>query len=119
MVQINWTIRQLERHSVTGIVTKVHWKCEYVDGNFSSSAQDVVVICDDMSGVDTNSGNFVQFINLTEPQLIEWAKEALGDDLDKIIEELAYNVDKQKNFANSFVYGLPWETQASEDTPTE
>lgn len=120
MAQTNWTIRQLERHSVTEIVTKVHWKVEYVDGAFSAAAQDVVCICEDMSSVDTNSSEFTQFKNLTETQLIEWVKTAIGEeDLTKIIEDLAYNVDKQKNFANNFVYGLPWESVESEDTPTE
>lgn len=116
MAQINWTIRQLERHIVNGIVTRIYWKCEVVDGIFSAAAQDVITICDDLSTVDTNSTEFVQFQNLTEPQLVEWVKNKLGnEEVTDIVSGLTYNIDIQKDYATNFVYGLPWEETPSED----
>ena len=120
MAQINWTIRQLERHIVNGIVTKVYWKCEVVDGMFTAAAQDVVKIVDDLSTVDTNAAEFVQFSNLTEPQLVEWVKNKLGnEEINNIVSGLTYNIDIQKDYATNFVYGLPWEEAPTEEETTE
>jgi hypothetical protein len=120
MAQINWTIRQLERHVVNGIVTKVYWKCEVVDGIFTAAAQDVVTICNDLSTVDTNAAEFTQFENLTEAQLVEWVKSKLGnEEVTNIVTGLTYNIDIQKDYANNFVYGLPWEEAPIEEETTE
>lgn len=115
MAEINWTIRQLERHVVNGIVTKVYWKCEVIDGIFRAAAQDAVKICNDLSTVDTNSSEFIQFENLTESQIVEWVKSKLGnEEVSNIIEGLNNNISIQQDYANNFVYGLPWE-----ETPIE
>jgi hypothetical protein len=120
MAQTNWTIRQLERHIVNGIVTKVYWKCEVVDGMFTAAAQDVVTICNDLSSVDTNAAEFVQFSNLTAPQLVEWVKNKLGtEEVSNIVTGLTYNIDIQKDYATNFVYGLPWEETVTEEETTE
>ena len=120
MAQINWTIRQLERHIVNGIVTKVYWKCEVIDGMFTAAAQDVVTICDDLSTVDTNASSFIQFVNLTEPQLVDWVKGKLGnEEVTNIVGGLTYNIDIQKDYATNFVYGLPWEVAPTEEETTE
>ncbi len=120
MAQTNWTIRQLERHIVNGIVTKVYWKCEVVDGMFTAAAQDAVKIVDDLSTVDTNAAEFVQFQNLTEPQLVEWVKNKLGaEEVSNIVAGLTYNIDIQKDYATNFVYGLPWEEAPTEEETTE
>lgn len=120
MAQINWTIRQLERHIVNGIVTKVYWKCEVIDGMFTAAAQDVVTICDDLSTVDTNSAGFIQFENLTEPQLVDWVKSKIGsEEITNIVDGLTYNINIQKDYATNFVYGLPWEEAPIEEETTE
>jgi hypothetical protein len=120
MAQINWTIRQLERHIVNGIVTKVYWKCEVVDGMFTAAAQDVVTICNDLNSVDTNAAEFVQFSNLTAPQLVEWVTNKLGtEEVSGIVSGLTYNIDIQKDYATNFVYGLPWEVAPTEEETTE
>lgn len=116
MAQINWTIRQLERHIVNGIVTKVYWKCEVVDGIFTAAAQDVVTICDDLSTVDTNAAEFTQFENLSESQIVDWVKGKLGsEEITNIVNGLTYNIDIQKDYATNFVYGLPWEEAPIEE----
>jgi hypothetical protein len=120
MAQTNWTIRQLERHIVNGIVTKVYWKCEVVDGMFTAAAQDVVTICNDLSSVDTNAAEFIEFENLTETQLVEWVKNKLGaEEISNIVGGLTYNIDIQKDYATNFVYGLPWEEAPIEEETTE
>jgi hypothetical protein len=120
MAQINWTIRQLERHIVNGIVTKVYWKCEVVDDIFTAAAQDVVTICDDLSTVDTNAAEFTQFENLTESQIVDWVKNQLGsEEVTNIVNGLTYNIDIQKDYATNFVYGLPWEEAPIEEEITE
>jgi hypothetical protein len=120
MAQINWTIRQLERHIVNGIVTKVYWKCEVVDGMFTAAAQDVVTVCNDLSSVDTNSSDFVQFENLTESQLVNWVTNKIGaEEVNNIVSGLTYNINIQKDYATNFVYGLPWEEAPTEEEITE
>jgi hypothetical protein len=120
MAQTNWIIRQLERHIVKGIVTKVYWKCEVVDGMFTAAAQDVVTVCNDLSLVDINAAEFTQFENLTESQLVEWVKDQLGNDgVTYIVNGLIYNIDIQKDYATNFVYGLPWEVAPTEEETTE
>lgn len=115
MAEIIWTVRQLERHIVNGIVTRVYWKCEVKDGIFSAAAQDEITICDDLSTVDTNSPEFTTFENLTESQIIDWVKNKLGEEMiNNIVGGLTYNIDIQKDYATNFVYGLPWE-----ETPVE
>lgn len=120
MAQINWTIRQLERHIVNGIVTRIYWKCEVVDGMFSAAAQDVITICDDLSTVDTNAETFIQFQNLTEETLVEWVKAQIGEqEVTDIVSGLTYNIDIQKDYATNFVYGLPWEEAPIEEESGE
>jgi hypothetical protein len=116
MAQINWTIRQLERHIVNGIVTRVYWKCEVIDGIFTAAAQDVVTICDDLSTIDTNAAEFTQFENLSESQIVDWVKGKLGsEEITNIVNGLTYNIDIQKDYATNFVYGLPWEEAPIEE----
>lgn len=110
MAETKWSIRQTERHNVNGIVTKLHWKCEVIDGIYSAAAQDVVKIVDDLSTVDTNASEFTQFKDLTEPQLVEWVLNKLGNEyVTEIVAGLVYNIDIQKDYATNFSYGLPWE----------
>jgi hypothetical protein len=110
MANVTWSIRQTERHNVNGIVTKVHWKCEVIDGIYSAAAQDVVTICNDLSTVDTNSSEFTQFRDLTESQLVGWVINKLGNEyVTETVAGLVYNIDIQKDYANNFSYGLPWE----------
>jgi hypothetical protein len=120
MAQTNWIIRQLERHIVNGIVTKVYWKCEVVDGMFTAAAQDVVTVCNDLSAVDTNASDFVQFENLTESQLVNWVTNKIGtEEVNNIVSGLTYNINIQKDYATNFVYGLPWEAAPIVEETTE
>lgn len=113
--QINWKIRQLERHVVNDVVTKVHWKCEVIDDGLSAVAQDVVVICDDLN-FEILPGVFIPFKDLTEEKLIEWVKITLGPEtIEKIESDLIYNIDIQKDIRDNFAYGLPWEVSSNDN----
>ena len=85
----------------TNVVNRLHWQCIVADGeHFARAYGTVNVPTDDLS-------NFTEFADLTEAQVIEWAKAALGDEqVTRIEEGLASRVGEIVNPTTGS--GLPW-----------
>jgi len=85
----------------TNVVNRLHWQCIVADGeHFARAYGTVNVPTDDLS-------NFTAFADLTEAQVIEWAKAALGDEqVTRIEEGLASRVGEIVNPTTGS--GLPW-----------
>lgn len=110
MPQIIWTIRDLERHTETGVVTKVFWKCQAIEDDLVSEMGDMAPIYENKEEIVTHSQwvNFIPFDELTEQKLLEYLFEYLGDyGVQKINSDLIASLEKQKELKNH-TNGLPW-----------
>jgi hypothetical protein len=86
-----WKIKQLEcAPSLMGnqnVVVKIYWACEGVSDQVKKEKNDfgyefdVVTTskAENFVSVDFVGGNFTPFDQLTEAQVIDWVKSALGD----------------------------------------
>jgi len=85
----------------TNVVNRLHWQCIVADGeHFARAYGTVSVPTDDLS-------NFTAFADLTEAQVIEWAKAAIGDEqVTRIEEGLASRVSEI--ITPTTGSGLPW-----------
>lgn len=112
-MEFSWQVNALEADKVTGVISIVHWELlalKWVEGSEENERElhrERVYGTIGLDATDPNVEGFVDYENVTEPQAIEWAKTALGDE--KIIEieqkvtaalELKLNPTKKTN--------LPW-----------
>lgn len=94
-------INTLERDTSDGFVTTVHWGASQVDGECNASSYGTV------SFVKEDGINYVPYESLTEAQVIEWVKGAMGEAGVEALElSLANNIAEQK--APKKASGTPW-----------
>ena len=93
---VTWTIASMDRDVKQGdkadVVTTIHWRASETDsdGNTGSSYGSV--------GVTLGSGAFVAYADISEDVAIGWAKDALGTDEVKNIEDsIANQISLMKN----------------------
>ena len=93
---VTWTISSMDRaiklDDKSDVVTTIHWRASETDsdGNTGSSYGSV--------GVTLGSGSFVAYADITEANAIQWAKDALGSDQVKDIEDsIANQISLMKN----------------------
>jgi hypothetical protein len=100
-MSIIWSITQLNRELLDGLVTTAHWRCEAVEGDQSASTY---------GSVGFERGDiFVEYDNLTQAQVLEWVKAQL--DAAEIEAGLQSHIYGLKNPVNAT--GVPWQQAAS------
>lgn len=74
---LTWKVEQFEcypeKDGKQDVVFIVHWRCNGVDGNFAGTSYGTQAIAYEAEAP------FTPYSNLTEGQVIGWAKAALGD----------------------------------------
>ena len=84
--------RDITKDGKADVVTNIHWRASDTDsdGNSATSFGSV--------GVTLGSGAFVAYADITEANAIQWAKDALGTDEVKNIEDnIANKISLKKN----------------------
>jgi hypothetical protein len=97
-MELTWQVVQMDRKSVDGFVTTVHYNVSAVDGEFTASTYGTVGY--------TEKGAFTPYNQLTEAVVVGWVKESLGQET--VEEALAAQIEAQKNPVQES--GLPWVT---------
>jgi len=96
-----WKIAQLERETADGFVFTAHYTVDANDGTYSAGAYGSVGF--------QRPENLVPFADLTEEQVINWTKEAIGGD-EKVAEiEAALQAQLDEQRTPSKAPGLPWQ----------
>ena len=96
MMNITYSIDNLERQASDNLVIVAHWRVSAVDGEHSAGAYGSVGF--------TRGDSFTPFDELTEAQVIGWVKEQL--DTAEIEANLAGQIAALK--APKTASGLPW-----------
>lgn len=95
----NWHIANLERKVVDGFVFVAHWTVDTEDNGYRAS-------CYGSIGFERPE-NLIPYEDLTETQVIEWVKEALGSEqVVQIGQSLLDQLEQEKNPPMAF--GVPW-----------
>ena len=94
-------IATMDRNTADGFVNTVHWTAYQVDGDFTASTYSTT------SFTKEDGINYVPYESLTEAQVIEWVKGAMGEEGVAALElALANNIAEQK--APKKASGTPW-----------
>lgn len=97
-------IAQLERHLPDGVVMTAHWTADKTEGDYGAGAYGSIQLPEK----DPSDPTFVPYDQLTEAQVIEWVKKAMGKEQ---LAELEANLDNQievlKNPTSAA--GIPWD----------
>ena len=103
---MQFSIANLESNVSDGGVVVAHYRINLVDGEYSSGAYGTINFTP-----DSTADGFTPYADLTEAQVIEWVKEALGGDekLAEIEAALQAKIDEQKTPATTS--GMPWVTE--------
>lgn len=100
---MNWTISQLERTLPECCVTTAHWRVSDADGNASGTVYGTI----SFPHKDHTDPTFVPYDQLTEAQVIEWVKEAMGAEQVAAHEaSVAAQIHAQQNPTSAA--GVPW-----------
>jgi hypothetical protein len=91
-----WTITQLDRQTVDGLVTTAHWRADAIDGEHSAGSYGSV-------GFERGD-TFTAYKALTESQVVAWVKEKL--DAEAVAANLAAQIEAKKNPVTAV--GVPW-----------
>ena len=94
-----WGIANLERETSDGFVFTAHYTVNANDGTYSSGAYGSL-------GFERPE-NLIPYADLTEGTVIEWVKEALGEEkVQGILDALQGQLDEQRNPTKAA--GTPW-----------
>lgn len=94
-------ITQMDRNTVDGFVTTVHWTASQVDGDFSASTYSTA------NFIKEDGINYVPYESLTEAAVIDWVKASLGAQVvEGIGIALAAQISDHK--APKVAAGVPW-----------
>lgn len=96
---VTWHIANLERETADGYVFTAHYTIDVEDGTYRAGAYGSI-------GFERPE-TLIPFADLTEAQVIEWVKEALGSD--KVLEigqALLNQLEEQRQPTKAA--GLPW-----------
>jgi hypothetical protein len=95
-VATTWIVSQMdcypEKDGETDVVFTVHWRCNGVDEGFSGTAYGSVAV------TYAAGSPFTPYADLTQDQVVGWAKDALGAAQVATIEaNVAAQIEAQKN----------------------
>ena len=94
-----WGIANLERETSDGFVFTAHYTVNANDGTYSSGAYGSL-------GFERPE-NLIPYADLTEGTLIQWVKDALGEEkVQGILDALQGQLDEQRNPTKAA--GVPW-----------
>ena len=94
-----WRIANLERETSDGYVYTAHYTVDANDGTYSAGAYGSIGF--------GRPESLIPYMDLTEEQVIEWVKEALG--ADKVLEigqALLAQIEEQRQPTKAA--GVPW-----------
>lgn len=97
---VTWKIANLERETADGYVFTAHYTVDATDDTYRAGAYGSIGF--------QRPETLIPFADLTEEQVIDWVKEALGSD--KVLEighALLGQLDEQR--APSKAAGVPWQ----------
>lgn len=95
----DWNIAQLERETADGYVFTAHYTINAEDGTYRAGAYGSL-------GFERPE-NLIPYMGLQKEEVINWVKEALGEDKVAEIEAaLAAQIEEQRN--PSKATGVPW-----------
>ena len=98
-VTSTWNIAALERETDDGFVYTAHYTIDANDGTYSAGAYGSI-------GFERPE-NLIPYMDLQKEEVINWVKEALGEDKVAEIEAaLAAQIEEQRN--PSKATGVPW-----------
>jgi hypothetical protein len=97
MINYTWNVVQMDRQTVDGFVTTVHYNVSAVDGEFTASTYGTV-------GFTKEEMEYVPYEQLTQEQVIGWVQDSLGQAT--VEESLATQIEAQRNPVSES--GLPW-----------
>jgi hypothetical protein len=100
MSTITWFIPNLERKTVDGLVTVIHWNATAIDGDFGASIVNTQAL--------ERGDSFVNYDTLTEETVLGW----LWTKVDKEAVEAALEAQIQAQKAPVSANGLPWSVEA-------
>ena len=84
MIIYDWNCKTVDVHpqekEQTNVVYKVHWVVTGVDGDYSSNAIGTQIV------PLSEGGPFIPFEDLTNEIVVEWTKEAMGEETVASIE---------------------------------
>ena len=96
-----WNIAQLERECSDGYVFTAHYTVNANDGTYSAGAYG------SMGFERPEAEEMIPFADLTEGTVIQWVKDALGEEkVTEIGDALQAQLDEQRNPTKAA--GLPW-----------
>ena len=99
-VTSTWNIAALERETSDGFVFTAHYTIDANDGTYSAGAYGSI-------GFERPE-DLIPYMDLQKEQVIDWVKEALGEDKVAEIEAaLAAQIEEQRN--PSKATGVPWQ----------
>jgi hypothetical protein len=94
-----WKIANLERETADGFVFVAHYTVSAEDGTYSSGAYGSI-------GFERPE-NLIPFADLQEEQIVQWVKEALGEEkVQGVLAALQGQLDEQR--APTKAAGVPW-----------
>ena len=96
-----WNIANLERETADGYVFTAHYTVNANDGTYSAGAYG------SMGFERPEAEEMIPFADLTEGTVIQWVKDALGEEkVTEIGDALQAQLDEQRNPTKAA--GLPW-----------
>lgn len=112
-MEFSWQVNALDADKVTGVISIVHWELlalKWIEGvkeNERELHRERVYGAIALDDTDPSAEGFVDWANVTEPQAIEWAKTALGDEeVTKIEQKVTAALELKLNPTEKT--NLPW-----------
>jgi len=101
MIDVKWTIENLEHNVSDGSVITAHWRVTAQEGDYTATAYG-----SESFNPDPTAEGFIPYDQLTEADVLAWvwASESVNKDI--LEERLAAQIEKQKN--PPVVSGTPW-----------
>lgn len=99
MINITWSISNLERETSDGFVFTAHYTVNATDGTYGAMSYSSV-------GFE-RPDNLIPFEELTEELVVEWVKERLGEDSVTGLEQSLINQIEEQAQPTK-ISGVPW-----------
>ena len=97
-----WAVANLDRHTADGIVYTVHYTVSAEDGTYREGAYGSIGLSAPEEG-----DAVVAFDDLTEEVVIQWTKDALGEETVQNVED-ALQARLDEKHAPKTASGTPW-----------
>lgn len=103
MLQIKWTISQLERSLPDGTVMTAHWRVTATDEQFGAGAYGT----QSFPAKEPSDPTFVPYEQITEEMVLSWLHATMGAEQVQAYEtSIAQQIEKAKNPVSAV--GTPW-----------